>query len=310
MKVLVTCPPMLGMIDQFLPLFKRYGLDVTAPDVVQTLSVTELKDLVPKHHGWIIGDDPANREVFTAGVSGALKAAVKWGVGVDNVDFVACKDLGIPIENTPNMFGEEVADIAVGYVIALARETYQIDAGVRKGGWPKPRGISLRNKNVALIGLGDIGVNVARRLSVAGMRIVAYDPRVSKSEMPKEVEFADWPCRIEEADFIVITCALNDKTRHMIDAELLNRTKSGVRIVNVSRGPVINEADLESALDTGQVYSAALDVFETEPLPMRSVLRVHPRCVFGSHNASNTIDAVVRTSELAIEKLASFLGKA
>jgi len=121
MKVLVTCPPMLGMIDAFQSIFDSHGIELTAPQVVQTLSVSQLKELVPQHDGWIIGDDPATREVFTAGKAGRLKAAVKWGIGVDNVDFSACRDLGIPITNTPNMFGGEVADVAVGYVWALAK---------------------------------------------------------------------------------------------------------------------------------------------------------------------------------------------
>src|SRR3546814_18453260 len=83
-------------------------------------------DLLPQYEGWIIGDDPATRRVFEAGKAGKLKAAVKWGIGVDNVDFAACKDLGIPIINTPNMFGGEVADVAVGYVIGLARQLFVI----------------------------------------------------------------------------------------------------------------------------------------------------------------------------------------
>ena len=157
MRILVTCPPMLGMIDSFNPLFEKYGVEVTAPKVIQTLSVEELKDLVPQHDGWIIGDDPATREVFQAGRLGRLKAAVKWGIGIDNVDFSACKDLAIPIINTPDMFGSEVADIAMGYVIALARETFQIDRYIRDGHWPKPRGISLMGKTVALLGYGDVG---------------------------------------------------------------------------------------------------------------------------------------------------------
>jgi D-3-phosphoglycerate dehydrogenase len=208
MKVLVTCPPMLGMIDTFRPLFEKHGVDVTAAKVVQTLSVEELKELVPEHDGWIIGDDPANREVFTAGKAGKLKAAVKWGIGVDNVDFIACKDLGIPIVNTPNMFGAEVADIAVGYVIALARETFQIDDGIRQGHWPKPRGISLAGRTVALIGFGDIGKSAARRLIAADMKVVAYDPFAPDRPEIAVVQRAEWPQRIEEADFIVVTCAL------------------------------------------------------------------------------------------------------
>ena len=298
---------MLRMIDTFRPIFAKHSVTITTPDVVQILSVQELKELVPQHDGWIIGDDPATREVFEAGKAGKLKAAVKWGIGVDNVDFAACKDLGIPITNTPNMFGGEVADIAVGYVIALARQTFDIDRGVRAGEWPKPRGISLAGKTVALVGYGDIGKNTARRLLAAEMKIVAYDPYASDDSNMPQVQRATWPERINEADFIVINCALTSSSHHLINAEVLAKCKPGVRLVNVGRGPIIDEPALEDALQSGQVYSAALDVFEIEPLPMNSSLRRHPRCIFGAHNASNTADAVVRTSEIAITKIINFL---
>ena len=306
-KVLVTCPPMLGMIDTFAPLFEQHGMEVTAPNVVQTMSVEELVELVPQHDGWIIGDDPATREVFTAGKAGRLKAAVKWGIGVDNVDFAACEELGIPISNTPNMFGAEVADIAMGYVIALARETFQIDDGVRQGQWPKPRGISLSDKTVALVGYGDIGKSAAKRMLAADMHVIAYDPFAPDAPDMPTVERAIWPERLNEADFIVVTCALTESSKHMVNTNALAKTKAGVRIVNVGRGPVIHEVALEDTLQSGHVYSAALDVFEIEPLPMNSYLRTHPRCVFGSHNASNTLDAVTRTSEIAIQRLTEFL---
>ncbi len=307
MKILVTCPPMLGMIDDFRPVFAQKNMELTTPEIVQTLSVEELVQLVPNHDGWIIGDDPATHEVFRAGKAGRLKAAVKWGVGVDNVDFSACRKLGIPVSNTPGMFGDEVADIAMGYVTALARETFEIDRGIRAGGWPKPAGISLAGKRVALVGFGNIGKATAKRLLAAGMHIAVYDP-VFQPVPGSSIEPAAWPERIEEADFIVITCALTDSSRYMINAGILDRAKRGVRIVNVSRGQIIHEADLVHALQKGNVYSAALDVFENEPLPLDSPLRLHPRCVFGSHNASNTIDAVERTSQVAIRKLFDYLG--
>lgn len=307
MKVLVTCPPMLGMIDSFESLFDEHGWDVTAARVVQTLTVEELIKLVPQHDGWIIGDDPATRAVFEAGKNGFLKAAVKWGIGVDNVDFAACKDLKIPVSNTPNMFGAEVADVAMGYVIALARETFQIDDGVRQGLWPKPRGISLSGKTVALVGYGDIGKKTAKRLIAADMHVIAYDPFAQDATDMGSVERANWPQRIEEADFMVVTSALTESSRHMVNEDSLARAKHGVRVINVGRGPVIHQVALEDALKSGHVYSAALDVFEDEPLPMDCYLRLHPRCIFGSHNASNTADAVARTSEISIEKLNSFL---
>lgn len=307
MKILVTCPPMLGMIDSFRSIFEKYDIEVTTPDVVQTLSIDELVRIVPEHDGWIIGDDPANRTVFQAGKAGKLRAAVKWGVGVDNVDFKACLDLGIPISNTPNMFGKEVADMAVGYVIALARETFQIDDGIRNGLWPKPRGVSLEGKTVALIGFGDIGKNVARRLLAADMSMIAYDPAYNCVAKEKNIRHAEWPELIELADFIVVTCSLTAGSFHMVNANVLARAKDGVRLVNVARGPIVDEISLVEALRSGKVYSAALDVFEMEPLPKDSYLRYHPRCILGSHNSSNTVDAVLRTSELAIDKLMGYL---
>jgi len=298
---------MLGMIDSFRHIFEEKGIELSAPNVVQTMSIEELKEIVPQHDGWIIGDDPATREVFEAGKAGNLKAAVKWGIGVDNVDFDACKDLDIPIINTPDMFGREVADVAMGYVIALARETFEIDRAVRKGEWIKPRGISLSGKTVALVGFGDIGQSTAKRLLAADMNVIAYDPFAGNNPNLPKVEREVWPDRVEEADFIVVTCSLTKSSYHMVNPDVFKQAKDGVRIVNVGRGPIIDETSLEDALKSGKVYSAALDVFEVEPLPMDSYLRSHPHCIFGSHNASNTADAVERTSHIAINRLFNFL---
>lgn len=306
-RVLVTCPPMLGKIESFQGPAADLGLELVAAQVIQTLSEDELCLRLPHFDGWIIGDDPATRRVFNAVQNGQFRAAVKWGIGVDNVDFEACKDLGIPIINTPGMFGAEVADIAVGYVIALARHTFEIDRGVRSGSWPKPRGISLGGKTVALVGYGDIGRNTARRLLAAEMRIIAYDPFADPARKDPGVQLAVWPERLDEADFVVINCALTRSSFHLIDDAALARMKPGVRIVNVGRGPVIDEQALIAGLGSGHVYSAAVDVFEAEPLPANSPLREHDRCIFGSHNASNTEDGVVRTSLEALSRLAGFL---
>jgi D-3-phosphoglycerate dehydrogenase len=307
MKILVTCPPMLGMINEFIPYAAQQGFELVPAKVTQTLTQDELVSLLPQFDGWIIGDDPATRRVFEAGQAGRLKAAVKWGIGVDNVDFAACKDLGIPIINTPQMFGGEVADVALGYVIGLARQLFSIDRGVRGGGWPKPPGISLAGKTVGLIGLGDIGRALAKRLLACEMRVVAYDPGVAGDLGISGVQRAAWPERVEEADFLAFTCSLNAHNRHMLDAAVLARCKPGVHVVNVARGPLIDEAALIAALQTGHVRAAALDVFEDEPLPAPSPLRDMPQCIFGSHNGSNTQDAVRRASHEAMTRLFGFL---
>jgi len=306
--VLVTCPPMLGQIGLFTDYAAERGLTLHPAKVTQTLSEAELMALLPQYEGWIIGDDPATRQVFAAGQAGRLTAAVKWGIGVDNVDFAACEDLGIPIINTPMMFGAEVADVGVGYVIGLARELFLIDRGVRAGGWPKPAGISLDGKRVGVVGLGDIGRSLCARLQALGMQVVAYDPGVEGGAGLPGLERAAWPEAVETLDFLAFTCALNDRNRHMLNAGVLARAKSGLRVVNVARGPLIDEAALIGALRSGQVHSAALDVFEDEPLSAASPLRGMERCIFGTHNGSNTVDAVIRASHEAISRLARFLG--
>ncbi len=309
MKVLITCPPMLGKIEEFIPIFEEKGIEVIAPKVVQTLSEEELMELLPKVDGWIIGDDPATERVFAAGKKGKLKAAVKWGVGTDNVDFAACKKLGIPIANTPNMFGAEVAGIAVAYVIGLARQVFLINQKVKEGKWIKPAGISLAGKTVALIGFGDIGKAVANRLRAFDMKINVYDPYAKKTKRDqKRFSFADFPEKLQEADFVVITCALTKETAHMINDKTIAMMKDGVRIVNVSRGGLIDEKALLKGLKSGKIHSVALDVFETEPLPQDHELRQFELSIFGTHNGSNTIEGVRRASQKAVKLLFGFLG--
>ena len=303
MKILVTCPPMIGMMRDLSYLFDETGTEVHCPDLVQTLSEEELIELVPEFDGWIIGDDPATAEVFEAGKAGRLKAAVKWGIGVDNVDLEGARSVGIAVTNTPMMFGREVADLAMSYVVGLARETFSVHSSVTSGGWPKPRGISLAGRTMGLVGFGDIGRNVARRAQAADMRVIAYDPYYEEAEDLGAIDTFDWPENLDDCDFLVFTCALNPGNRHMLNDETLEQVKPGVRVVNVARGGLIDESAFVRALESGQVYSAALDVFETEPLPSDSQLRSFARTIFGSHNGSNTVDAVERASQQAVSIL-------
>ncbi len=308
MKVLITCPPMLRRIEEFRSFFTEKNLELVTPNVVQVLTEEELIELVPTVDAWIIGDDPASRRVFEAGKAGKLKVAVKWGVGVDNVDFAACKDLGIPISNTPQMFGGEVADLGMAYLLGLARESYFIDREVRKGNWVKPSGMSVAGKTVAVIGLGDIGRATVKRLSGFDVTINAYDPFATCTATEVGAHsILSFPERIGEADFIVLTCALTPSSRHMINKDSIALMKEGVRIVNVARGPLINETDLIAALQSGKVKAAALDVFEIEPLLTDNILRQFDQCIFGTHNGSNTIEGVRRASYKAIELLFGFL---
>lgn len=307
-RLLITCPPMLGCKARFLPRLRSRGFDVQCPDVAQTLAEHELIELVPEFDAWIVGDDPATRRVLASGANGRLRAVVKWGVGVDNVDQAACRTFGVSFANTPSMFGDDVADLALHYVIGLARQTFLIDRGVREGAWPKPRGISLRGKTCGIVGYGDIGKATSFRLLACGMNVIAYDPAKTHLEITDGIDLCLWPEEIGRCDFLIFTCALTASSRHMLDAATLHRCRKGVRIVNVARGSVIDEPALIEGLRSGKVHSAALDVFEKEPLSLTSPLREYPSCVLGSHNGSNTEESVLRASERAIELVEQFLG--
>ena len=308
MKVLVTCPPMLGMFDEFVEPAKALGITLVAAKTTQVLTEEELIELLPHYDGWIIGDDPATKQVFEAGLAGKLKAAVKWGIGVDNVDFAACKELNIPIINTPNMFGGEVADVAIAFLLGLARETYYIDREIRTNhGWPKPAGMSVAGKTVGVVGFGDIGKSTVKRLSGFDVNVTVYDPGVDGEQGFNFVSRKKFPDGLEKLDFLIFTCALNKHNFHMLNAETLALMKAGAKVINVARGPLIDESALIDALHSGHISSAALDVFEEEPLPKNSPLREMAQCIFGSHNGSNTKEGVRRATLEAIDNISGFL---
>ena len=324
-KVLLTCPPMINRVSNYTDLFKKHNLDVFCPKFQQTLSEEELINLVPKYDAWIIGDDPATRKVFEAGVSnnGKLKAVIKWGVGVDNVDFQACKDLGLPVTNTPNVFGEEVSDIAIGYLISLCRQIHNIDQGTKNCQWLKPCGTSIYGKKICQIGFGDIGRTIIRKLIPFNGYLYVSDPGFENKgndiickfnpnlKIPKEISekivlTTLWEA-VTDSDVIIVACNLNKSTHGLVNKELILKAKKGVKIINIARGQVVNERDVVELLDSGHIDCVGFDVFEEEPLPKDSKLRNYPRCIFGSHNSSNTMEAVDKTSHLAISKLVGFL---
>ena len=303
-RVLITCPPMLAEVGQINELATEFGLELETAQVVQTLTEERLIELLPAFDGWIAGDDPGTQRALESGHRGRLRAVVKWGIGIDNIDTTAIKRMGLSFTNTPGMFSNEVADLVMGYLIALTRKFIVIDAAVRKGNWIKPQGMSLRNKTAGVIGLGNIGQAVIARLSTSGVKVIGYDPFV---EDLSGVEVKHWPQRIEACDFLILCCALTPTNTHMLNHDVMARTKKGAYIINVSRGGLIDELALVQALQSGQIGAAALDVFQSEPLAVDSQLTSMSQVLLGSHNASNTLEAVRATNRKAVEAISEML---
>jgi D-3-phosphoglycerate dehydrogenase / 2-oxoglutarate reductase len=302
-RVLITCPQLQRTIDDHRATFAAAGVEISVPPVVQQLTEAELIELLPEMDGIIVGDDP-----LTAGVlaqAPRLRIISKWGVGIDNIDLRAASERGIAVANTPGMFGDEVADVVIGYLILLARQLDRIAAGVRAGGWPKVEGVSLSGRTLGIIGLGAIGRAVAIRGNALGMVVIGSEVVEVNAAAAERlgVTIVDREALIRRADVISLNCPLTAENRHMLDASALETAKRGAWIINTARGPLIDETALVAALHSGQIGAAALDVFEVEPLPFDSPLREFDNVVLGSHNASNTAEAVARTSTRAIENL-------
>lgn len=302
-RVLVSCIQMQSCMDQFIDRFVEAEISVSQPEVMQQLSEDELCEVIGDFDGMIAGDDQLTARALEQ--AGRMKIISKWGVGTDGIDKEAAARLGIAVTNTPSVFGDEVADVAIGYVIMLARQLHRIDRAVREGEWLKIEGQTLADHTMGIVGFGSIGRSIARRAAAFGMRVCSHDVTPQAQALAREagVRTAGLAETLAEADYLVLSCPLTAETRGIINADTLASMKPGARLVNVSRGPLVEEAALTEALAGGRLAGAALDVFEVEPLPMTSPLRDFDACILGSHNGSNTTEAILRASAKAVDNL-------
>lgn len=308
LKVLITCPHLQKTIDHYRSFFAERNIEIVVPDIVQQMSEAELLEIIDQFDGVIAGDDPFTARVLEQGKR--LKIVAKWGIGVDAIDREAAKGLGITVKNTPDVFSDEVADVALGYIILLARHLHKLDQSVRSGGWLQLPGMTLRGKTLGVIGVGSIGRGIVKRGVAVGMSILGYDIMPIPDGVQAEfgVQSVSFDELLQQSDFVVLSCNLTSENHHLLSHSQFELMKPGVRLVNVARGPLIDETALVAALESGKVAGAALDVFEVEPLPMNSPLRQFDQCIFGTHNSSHTKEAVFRVNEMAIQNLLQGLG--
>ncbi len=238
-----------------------------------------------------------------------LKVVGRAGIGVDNVDIPAASKKGVIVMNTP--FGNSIttAEHAIAMMFAVARQLPEANASTQAGKWEKSRfmGVELFNKTLGVIGAGNIGGIVCDRAVGLHMKVVAYDPFLSE-ERAKQlgVTKVDLDDLLARADFITLHVPLTDKTRNILSAENLAKTKKGVRIINCARGGLIDEAALAEALKSGHVAGAALDVFETEPATESPLFNL-PNVVCTPHLGASTTEAQENVALQVAEQMADYL---
>ncbi len=309
-KLLVSCGHLIRHIERYRYELLSHGIEAVIPIIKgQQLSAQEMLTILPGMSGAILGDDFVTREVIQAAKDQGLKVIIKWGIGVDSIDLTAAKEIGVPVFNTPAMFGDEVADLALVHLLNIMRQAHIMNTELAQGNWVKPEGRTLRGKTAGIIGLGSIGRSIADRVQAFGMNLIGYDVNNIDEDLLKTsgCKQVDLDNVLRESDALLLASALTEENRHLLNADNFKKMKDGVYIVNVSRGPLIDEKALYTALETGKVAAAGLDVFEEEPMTSSNPLHSFKSCFFTCHNGSNTREAVERvndrTVQIAIENL-------
>lgn len=307
-KVLVSAPYAMPTIDRYRRELQAAGCEVVAAAVRERLEEDELLAVIGDIDGLICGDDRVTERVLAAAPK--LKVIAKWGTGIDSIDLAACAARGVKVCNTPNAFTEPVADTVLAWMLAFARRPAEQDREIREGRWVKRPLFCLGEKILGIVGVGHIGRAVARRARAFGMEILGCDPVVPPRAFLDEtgIRMASLEDLLAVSDFVSINCDLNPTSRRLIDASALAKMRPGGYLLNAARGPIVVEADLVAALESGRLAGAGLDVFEREPLPSGSPLRRLPQVLMSPHNSNGSPRAYERVHAGTIDNLLKGLG--
>jgi glyoxylate reductase len=251
--------------------------------------------------------DPIDIAVLKAGQR--LRIVAQMAVGYDNIDVVAATERGILVTNTPGVLTETTADLAFALLLAAARRVVEGDGLTRSGGW-KPwhpsflLGQDVYGATLGIVGLGQIGLAVARRARGFDMRILYNDGRRHEvAEKELGLEYADLVRLLRESDFVTLHVPLTPETRHLIGERDLGLMKSTAILINAARGPVVDQRALYAALKSRRIAAAALDVAEVEPIPLDDPLLTLDNVVVTPHIGSASVATRKKMAEMAVESV-------
>ncbi len=307
--ILYSAPYMIPLLPRYRPLLEGLGLQLIVPEVHERLGEAELLSYAGQFDGTICGDDHYTARVIEA-CSPRLKVISKWGTGIDSIDRQAAEKLGIQVRNTPNAFTLPVADTVLGYMLTFARRFPWMDRAVKAGQWAKVPGRSLSECTLGVVGVGRIGKAVIRRARAFGMTILGNDiiPIDQVFLTKNGVEMTSLDDLLARSDFVSLNCDLNPSSYHLMNATTFSHIKPTAILINTSRGPVVEEQALISALQAGKLAGAAMDVFEVEPLSIDSPLTRMDNVMLASHNANSSPKAWERVHQNTIDNLLDGLG--
>jgi D-3-phosphoglycerate dehydrogenase / 2-oxoglutarate reductase len=267
-------------------------------DVKTDLKPDALKEIIKDYDALIVRSaTKVTKDVLQAAVN--LKVVGRAGVGLDNVDLEAATQKGVIVMNTPTGNTISTAEHTMSMILALSRNIPQANASTKKGEWKRSKfmGVEVYNKTLGIVGLGRIGSELAKRALSFGMKVLAFDPFLSREVAEGlGVEVVELNDLLSRADYITVHTPLSDETKHMISTPQFGIMKKGVRVINCARGGIIDEAALTTALKEGKVLGAAIDVFEKEPVSPESDLLKLENVVVTPHLGASTEEAQVNVA--------------
>jgi len=302
---------MLPQLERFRPVLERHGLRLIVPDVVERLDEQDLLDYAGQFEATICGDDRYTPRVLRACVP-RLKVISKWGTGIDSINVQVAGELGIQVYRTPNAFTLPVADSVLGYLLSFSRRLPWMDRTMKAGKWEKIPGRSLSECTLGVVGVGNCGKAVIRRARAFGMQILGNDILEIAPDFILEygVEMTSLEDLLQRADFVSLNCDLNPTSYHLINAERLGMMRPSGVLINLARGPVVDEPALIEALQSGLIAGAALDVYENEPLEPGNPLMGMDNVMLAPHNANSSPAAWEHVHWNTIRNLLLGLGRA
>ncbi|SFG78763.1 phosphoglycerate dehydrogenase [Sporolactobacillus nakayamae] len=252
----------------------------------------------------IVGNDKVTADIIKH--CPKLKVIAKHGVGVDGIDAQAAYAQGIAVTYAPGTNAEEVADLAFGFMIMIARGLYQANADTKADHWIKPTGISFYQKTLGIVGLGTIGTATAKRAKGFGMNLLGYDLQENPAAAALGVHYTSLEKVLAESDYISLHLPLNDGTRNLINAEKIALMKDGAVLVNTARSQLVDYEALTAGLKEGKIRGYATDVYDYEP-PNHLPLFDLPNVLLTPHLGGTTIESNLRMGNTAVANVLAVL---
>jgi len=284
--ILISAPYMMPEIETFCHYYKSLGINTIVADVEERLSAEDLKKYQGQYQVALIGDDQFNAETLE---KSNVKALCKWGTGIDSIDQEYCRDHQIPIYNTENAFSVPVSQSIMAAVLGFARQTFHSNHEMKNtNNWVKYPARTLEEMTIGIVGLGNIGRHLARFLSPFGPEILGYDIVSKIPAIPGITRLDSLKDLLNKSDIVCLCSTLNETSHHLINQNNIYQMKPHSYLINMARGPLIQETALVEAIQNNHLAGAALDVFEVEPLPESSQLRKLPNIIISSHNSNSS----------------------